>query len=144
MTYTLGTAATAVGINKSTVLRAIRSGKISAAKDEHGNWSIDPAELHRVYPPLPLQLNGNGAEQRDAIPDETPVLIATLQATIADLRADRDAWREQAQRLALPDRNRPCRSRWHGKRYGRHDVAQLDAKRLRQVGEQNRCGFFPA
>jgi len=29
-------------------------------------------------------------------------LIAELRGVIADLRADRDAWREQAQRLALP------------------------------------------
>jgi hypothetical protein len=29
-------------------------------------------------------------------------LIAELRGVIADLRADRVAWREQAQRLALP------------------------------------------
>jgi hypothetical protein len=29
-------------------------------------------------------------------------LIAELRAVIADLRADGDAWREQAQRLVLP------------------------------------------
>jgi hypothetical protein len=29
-------------------------------------------------------------------------LIAELRGVIADLRDDRDAWREQAQRLALP------------------------------------------
>jgi excisionase family DNA binding protein len=99
MSYTLGTAAAAVGLNKSTILRAVRSGKISATRTELGTWSIDAAELHRVYPAVRTQQNG----QRDAI-DETPALIiATLQQTIADLRADRDAWRDQAQRLALPD-----------------------------------------
>ena len=41
--HTLGTAAKATGLNKSTVLRAIKSGKISAAKDEHGEWQIDAA-----------------------------------------------------------------------------------------------------
>ena len=50
--YTLGTAAHACGLNKSTVLRAIKAGKISATRDEHGQWQIDPAELHRVYPPV--------------------------------------------------------------------------------------------
>jgi excisionase family DNA binding protein len=34
--YTLGTAANACGLNKSTVLRAIKAGKISATRDEHG------------------------------------------------------------------------------------------------------------
>ena len=32
----------------------------------------------------------------------TDALIAELRGVIADLRADRDVWREQAQRLALP------------------------------------------
>jgi hypothetical protein len=36
--HTLGTAANATGLNRSTVLRAIKSGKISAAKNEHGEW----------------------------------------------------------------------------------------------------------
>ena len=33
---------------------------------------------------------------------EKATLIAELRGVIADLRADRDAWREQTQRLALP------------------------------------------
>ena len=28
-----------------------RPGKVSATKDAHGQWHIEPAELHRVYPP---------------------------------------------------------------------------------------------
>ena len=50
--YTIATAAAAVGRNKSAILRAINAGKFSAAQDETGEWQIDPAELHRVYPPL--------------------------------------------------------------------------------------------
>ena len=50
--YTIATAAAAVGRNKTAILRAINAGKISVAKDEKGEWQIDPAELHRVYPPL--------------------------------------------------------------------------------------------
>lgn len=107
MSYTLGTAAIATGLNKSTILRSIRSGKISATRTEHGTWSIDASELHRVYPPLPLQQQNNGSEQRHAIPDETPAMVAELRAVIADLRSDRDHWREVAQRLVLPDRREP-------------------------------------
>jgi len=33
---------------------------------------------------------------------QTDALVAELRAVIADLRRDRDEWREQAQRLALP------------------------------------------
>ncbi|MGB6351106.1 MAG: hypothetical protein WBG10_13870 [Pseudolabrys sp.] len=50
--YTIATAAAAVGRNKSAILRAIEAGKISIVRDENGEWQIDPAELHRIYPPL--------------------------------------------------------------------------------------------
>ncbi len=50
--YTIATAAAAVGRNKNAILRAINTGKISVSKDENGEWQIEPAELHRLYPPL--------------------------------------------------------------------------------------------
>ena len=65
MSYTLA----AAGLNKSTVLRAIKAGKISGTKDEHGKWHIEAAELHRVYPPVAAAA-GNGALPRDAMPAE--------------------------------------------------------------------------
>lgn len=51
MKYTLSEAASATGKNKATIQRAIKSGKISAAKGESGSYEIDPSELHRVFPP---------------------------------------------------------------------------------------------
>jgi predicted site-specific integrase-resolvase len=50
--YTIATAAASVGRNKTAILRAIKTGRISVVKDENGEWQIDPAELHRIYPPL--------------------------------------------------------------------------------------------
>ena len=58
MSYTLAAAAAACGLNKSTVLRAIKAGKISGTKDEHGKWHIEAAELHRVYPPVAAAAHG--------------------------------------------------------------------------------------
>lgn len=65
MRYSLKQAAEATGRSKPTIWRAIQTHKISATKDEiNGSWTIDPAELHRVFPPVsnadtpPLQ-NGN-------------------------------------------------------------------------------------
>jgi hypothetical protein len=52
--YNLVSAAAAAGVNRSTVLRAIKAGRISAQRDATGGWQIDPAEFHRVFPPLPL------------------------------------------------------------------------------------------
>ena len=108
--HTLTTAAKAIGLNRSTVLRAIKSGKISAAKDEHGEWQIDPAELHRVYPPVADAPGPTSAEQRHATVGAADA-AARLEAQIAllnaltalmrdqldDVRKDRDAWRSQAE-----------------------------------------------
>jgi hypothetical protein len=100
--YNLASAAAATGVNRSTVLRAIKAGRLSAQRDEQGGWQIDPAELHRVFPPLPAAATSAPASaQRDAMAD---ALVAELRAVIADLRADRDHWREAFERAqrALP------------------------------------------
>ena len=48
--YTLGTAAKATGKSKTTIQRAIAKGQISADRLAGGGYSIDPSELHRVFP----------------------------------------------------------------------------------------------
>ena len=111
MPYNLATAAEATGLNKSTVLRSIKAGRISATKSELGEWQIEPAELHRVYPPVAQTTERQGAPQRDAL-----MRLAELEAQIAGLRevaellraqrddalTQRDKWEAQASRLALP------------------------------------------
>lgn len=65
--YTVAEAAQAAGTSKSTILRAIKkqSGKrLSATKGDDGQWQIDPAELHRVYPLA--ENDGNGGASDDA------------------------------------------------------------------------------
>ena len=49
MKYTLSQAAEATGKNKTTIQRAIKSGKLSAFKNFSGAYEIDPSELHRVF-----------------------------------------------------------------------------------------------
>jgi len=51
MSYSLGAAAAATGLSKTSILRAIKSGKISGTKDALGQWWVEPAELHRVPKP---------------------------------------------------------------------------------------------
>jgi len=51
MSYSLAEAAQATGLNRSTILRAIKRGAISGVRDEAGAWALEPAELHRVFPP---------------------------------------------------------------------------------------------
>ena len=52
MGYTLSQAAKATGKDKSTISKAIKKGKISASRREDRSYDIDPAELHRWYPPV--------------------------------------------------------------------------------------------
>src|SRR4051812_20324174 len=54
MPYTVAEAAKAIGKSKAAIFRAIRKGTISAARDaSNGVFLIDPAELHRAFPPAP-------------------------------------------------------------------------------------------
>jgi excisionase family DNA binding protein len=106
---TLGQAARQCGVSKGTISKAIKTGKLSATRREDGSWSIDNAELARY-----LDANGHRfrsetveadrAETGAEISPAMAALVAELNRVIVDLRADRDAWREQAQRLALPAR----------------------------------------
>ena len=97
----LSQAAKLIGKSKSTINRAIKTGKISATRHEDGSYSIDPAELARAFDVEPLE----GAKRRDTEPDETLLLerIAALEAMLnrereisSDLKEDRDRWRQQA------------------------------------------------
>jgi hypothetical protein len=47
---TLNQAAETCHKSKAAILKAIRSGRLSAKINEKRIWEIDPAELHRVYP----------------------------------------------------------------------------------------------
>lgn len=53
-------AAKQVGKSKTTILRAIKKGRLSASRDENGNHQIDPSELARVY--------GGGAGAPEHVP----------------------------------------------------------------------------
>ncbi len=44
-------AAEQAGTSKSTIWRAIKSGRMSATRTDDGGFAIDPAELFRAFPP---------------------------------------------------------------------------------------------
>ena len=127
MSYTLGDAAKAVGKSKTTLHRAIKSGKISAIKSEDGSYSIDPSELHRVFPPVTAVIPTdtflrNDTERQSNTLETLRIQLelqekerererALLQETIADLREDRDKWRQQATALLEDKRGKGLFSR---------------------------------
>ncbi len=118
--YTLGTAAKATGVSKPTLARAIKSGKISATRKPDGAYSIEPAELHRVYPPVtPDSGTEPGAMVAREIPVETVALRREnelLREVVADLRRRLDAEAEERRRLTLMlTDQRPWWRRWWGR-----------------------------
>ncbi len=108
-------AAEAVGTSKSTLFRAIRAGRISATRDDDGQFRIDPAELFRVYPPADLERSApmRATPQvmtQDATPSDAGLQVRCasleaevqgLKAMVEELRRTRDKWEAQAERLAL-------------------------------------------
>ena len=113
MGYTLGQAAKAVGMSKTSILRSIKAGRISAGRDEFGQWAIEPCELHRVYPALTEEtVTGNGTAERAVIGGETALAEADARVALAEarlfdsksmleeIREQRDRWQQQAERLA--------------------------------------------
>ena len=131
MYESLGQAAKATGLSKSTILRAIKAHRISAVRSERtGDWTIDPAEIHRLYPPKPAdngeERAGERAPTHGATAAEqaaTAVLEAQitglretadlLRAQLDDVRTDRDHWREAAQAgQRLLEHRAPARRPW--------------------------------
>jgi len=49
---TVSQAAKEVGITRGGLWKAIKEGRLSATKNNKGQFCIDPAELFRVYPPV--------------------------------------------------------------------------------------------
>jgi hypothetical protein len=90
--YSLGAAAAATGLNKASILWAIKSGKISGRKDALGQWWVEPAELHRLPKP--------GKEHVRLVPDKIyPGMWRVVEpsGTLSDMvnktRAQDVAWR---------------------------------------------------
>ena len=121
-TLSLREAAEQTGTSKSTIFRAIRAGRLSADRDDDGNFAIQPSELFRVYPPKSETVALERAQKRDEGQDaitfgtvELRVRTAELEGEIKalrllletalkredDIKAERDRWAAQAERLAL-------------------------------------------
>lgn len=118
-------AADHTGKSKAAILKAIKTGRLSASKDGLGEWQVDPSELFRVYqsvptgsvisaPAHPLEHTGLAAELA-AVRDKLTTLEQERQrerhqheATIDDLRHRLDAEAEERRRLtALLTDQRP-------------------------------------
>lgn len=112
VSLTLSQAAKATSKSKSTLNRAIKSGRLSATRNADGTFSIDPSELARAFPqndpehaPLvhhepALERPGTEEFSRNAMLEQLlereREALAREREVSADLKEDRDRWRAQA------------------------------------------------
>jgi excisionase family DNA binding protein len=126
MAYSLTQAAEAAKVQRSTVFKWIKAGKVSAVKADDGSYRIQPAELHRyldsVAKETPPQETVKQDDTTHSTETETLVELVSLRSQIdalkqilemerqraeearkreEDLKAERDRWAAQAERLAL-------------------------------------------
>ena len=95
MSYTLGQAAKATGKSKTTIQRAIKSGQISATLNENGSYTIDPAELHRVF----FAVTGDGRDSTDMEQSATKELHRENEFLRQQLEREREINRRLFERL---------------------------------------------
>lgn len=121
-------AAEETGKGKPAILKAIQKGRLSAKKNDKGQWEIDPSELFRAYPKVSGNgSNGNASEQQEThketnnLQREIDILREKLgkaeserererrllENVIDDLREDRDKWRQQATALLTHEQEKP-------------------------------------
>jgi hypothetical protein len=115
MYLTLGQAAREAGVAKSTISKALASGKLSYREKNSDGYKIDPAELFRVFPKTSKntseetssndwQLSGHSAEMPYSAKFEIELarlksLVEEKDRRIADLESDRAQLREDRHRL---------------------------------------------
>lgn len=109
---TLSQAAKSIAKSKSTLNRAIKSGRLSAIRNENGTFSIDPSELARAFPQNAPErapvMHHEAHSERPGTEDFSKIAMLELllererealareREVSADLKEDRDRWRAQA------------------------------------------------
>lgn len=104
MILSLRQAAELTGKSKSTLTRAIKSGRLSASRNAEGMYAIDPAELARTYPFLGTNDAHHdahhGAPRNSVIePDDTTILQLRLSLLIDERDRERTAAEREREQL---------------------------------------------
>ena len=68
---TLAEAMERTGVSRNTLIRAIKSGRMSGNKNEHGDYRVEAAELFRVFDPVSTGEDTEVAEPASSSPSPT-------------------------------------------------------------------------
>ena len=124
---TITEAANQTGLTRAAIHKAIKSGRLSATKDDSGNFQIDAAELFRIYQPV----LSTGLQETVNLPEpaEYQLIAQRLEFTeilLKQVESERDNLRlslNQAMSLIThqpePKAEQPIRSRLYEKLFGR-------------------------
>lgn len=113
-------AAQAAGVSRWAVLRAIKSQRLKAIRDNRNNWLISPDDLaswcaaqgaHSVRDGAAAQLGAHGFDASELVELRENLARATARAEAAErardqAECDRDHWRAMAEKLADAPRRR--------------------------------------
>ena len=109
-------AAELTGKSKSTIQRAMNSGKISFEKDNNNRRVIDVSELERAFGLVEAETQSQTSSAQDELKRASELLemerlrmkLKTLEDQLSakedqleDMRAQRDQWQKQAQQVLL-------------------------------------------
>jgi hypothetical protein len=91
---------------KSTIIDAIKNGRLSAGRDDKGRYLIDPAELFRCYP----RYDDRTDVKTDSVQETTQLTYQLselkIQSLIQQLDRERELNRDLARRLDESDAER--------------------------------------
>ena len=100
--FSISAAARATGVDRTTIYRAIKSGRLSTTTTATGERSIDLAELLRVFGPLPqIPQDSTVALPHSTTPEHTTdaTLIKVLQEQLQQANEREQQAREREARL---------------------------------------------
>ena len=133
--YTLKEAANAVDKSKSTLMRYVKNGKLSALRDENSVYIVDASELFRVFPDAHHDAHHESPNESVRIGDESPkkedltvenmlmesriemleIQLSDARKDKEDLKKERDDWKFQANSLLGHDKKKGFFARLFGK-----------------------------
>ena len=112
-------------VSRPTLQKALKSGKVSGVQDGQGTWTIDPAELARIYQPrkpppgnVGKSLPDNFSTENTLLPSQLEALRQQLaeaerRAAVAEALADeRGKHIEDLRRMLPPPVAPPSRRSW--------------------------------
>jgi excisionase family DNA binding protein len=108
---TLSQAAHATNVPNSTIWRSIKSGRLSASRDDAGTYRIEASELFKCFPSVAANteaaapwkgrnVEASELQQAHQRAREAEIEASHLRARLDDMTEERNRWQAIAERLS--------------------------------------------